>query len=446
MNGKIMRMFFVSIATMSLFLAELACAQAVLHVDNNPGDNYNPPAKSQVYSTIQQAIDAATVGDEVHVWPGIYTSLGSEVVNLRGKSIVLSTAVPMDLAPVVVDGEGARRCLVAASGEPTACLVRGIRLTRGFGGQGGCVLVLGSSPRFVDCVIMDGRTGVSASHGGGGAFVSGGVPEFLGCQFYGNASNGGGAVRVVADPNAHAVSMPVFVACRFQFNSALAGVGGAVRVEGHPNATARPSFSRCEFISNSGSGISIYYASPILTKCTLTGNYGYLGGGISFGSMGANSLSLNQSYVCGNTSSIATGDAAQIVGGGWGGQASCVAAICQDCDADSDGISFSIDNCPWDFNPEQADCDGNGIGDVCEIVAGTASDVDGDGVPDVCEPASCAGDISSNGIVDGIDLAAVLGAWGTSGKGEYPADVNGDGTVDGSDLAIVLGGWGPCPE
>jgi hypothetical protein len=58
----------------------------------------------------------------------------------------------------------------------------------------------------------------------------------------------------------------------------------------------------------------------------------------------------------------------------------------------------------------------------------------------------CFGDISGNGTVDGIDLAAVLGAWGTSGKGEFPADVNGDGTVDGSDLAIVLGGWGPCPE
>ena len=251
---------------------------------------------------------------------------------------------------------------------------------------------------------------------------------------------------MVADPNAYAVSSPVFIECRFQFNSALAGVGGAVRVEGHPNAVARPSFSRCEFLSNAGSGLSLTYASPVLTNCTLIGNYGYLGGGVSMGSMGANAPSVIQSYVCGNSSSIATGAAAQIVGGGWGGQDSCVAASCEDCDADGDRIIFSIDNCPWDFNPEQADCDGDGVGDVCEIATGTASDADGNGVPDACEPAPCVGDISGNGVVDGIDLAAVLGAWGTSGKGEFPADVNGDGNVDGSDLAIVLGGWGPCPE
>lgn len=55
---------------------------------------------------------------------------------------------------------------------------------------------------------------------------------------------------------------------------------------------------------------------------------------------------------------------------------------------------------------------------------------------------TCTGDISpegGNGIVDGADLAVVLGAWGTTG-----ADLNGDGTTDGSDLAIVLGNWGQC--
>ncbi|MFM7052312.1 MAG: hypothetical protein ACKOYN_09295 [Planctomycetota bacterium] len=63
----------------------------------------------------------------------------------------------------------------------------------------------------------------------------------------------------------------------------------------------------------------------------------------------------------------------------------------------------------------------------------------------VSEVPPCIADVIDNGFVDGADLSALLGAWGTAG-GLYPrADANGDGVVNGSDLAIVLSGWGPCP-
>jgi hypothetical protein len=55
-------------------------------------------------------------------------------------------------------------------------------------------------------------------------------------------------------------------------------------------------------------------------------------------------------------------------------------------------------------------------------------------------PSPCPADIQGDGVVDGTDLAFVLGAWGGSGA----ADVNGSGVVDGSDLTIVLGAWGAC--
>lgn len=48
-------------------------------------------------------------------------------------------------------------------------------------------------------------------------------------------------------------------------------------------------------------------------------------------------------------------------------------------------------------------------------------------------------DINGDGIVDGADLARVLGAWGTDAPG---GDLNGDGIVDGADLALVLANWG----
>ena len=56
--------------------------------------------------------------------------------------------------------------------------------------------------------------------------------------------------------------------------------------------------------------------------------------------------------------------------------------------------------------------------------------------------APCPGDLTDNGVVDGIDLSQILAAWGASG---VPADINDDGTVNGLDLSVVLAGWGECP-
>ena len=58
----------------------------------------------------------------------------------------------------------------------------------------------------------------------------------------------------------------------------------------------------------------------------------------------------------------------------------------------------------------------------------------------ICAPA-CAGDLDGNGAVDAADLAALLGAWGTS---DAAADIDASGSVDAADLAALLGGWGGC--
>lgn len=47
-------------------------------------------------------------------------------------------------------------------------------------------------------------------------------------------------------------------------------------------------------------------------------------------------------------------------------------------------------------------------------------------------------DTNLDGVVDGVDLANILGHWG---DGSGPGDINGDGAVDGIDLAIALGSW-----
>jgi hypothetical protein len=88
-----------------------------------------------------------------------------------------------------------------------------------------------------------------------------------------------------------------------------------------------------------------------------------------------------------------------------------------------------------------ADCNSDGITDIGQIVGGVLPDINGNGVPDSCE---CLGDVTGNDHVDGVDLAAILGAWGTDGQNQYDCDIDNDGVVSGTDLAFVLGGWGPC--
>jgi hypothetical protein len=78
-------------------------------------------------------------------------------------------------------------------------------------------------------------------------------------------------------------------------------------------------------------------------------------------------------------------------------------------DVDGDGIPDLQDNCDL-YNPEQLDCDGNGIGDVCDLADG-ADDCDMDGIPDNCQP-----DCNSNEVADTCDIAS-----GTS----QDADENG---------------------
>jgi hypothetical protein len=72
----------------------------------------------------------------------------------------------------------------------------------------------------------------------------------------------------------------------------------------------------------------------------------------------------------------------------------------------------------------------------------TVIDLGGNTVRSSC----CPGDITGNGTVNGLDLAAILAAWGTDGQGKFDCDVDNDGIVNGADLATVLSAWGPCPN
>ena len=52
-----------------------------------------------------------------------------------------------------------------------------------------------------------------------------------------------------------------------------------------------------------------------------------------------------------------------------------------------------------------------------------------------CTPALI-GDLNGDGVVNGIDLGILLGAWGTN-----TYDLSGDGIISGPDLGLLLANW-----
>ena len=73
-----------------------------------------------------------------------------------------------------------------------------------------------------------------------------------------------------------------------------------------------------------------------------------------------------------------------------------------DTDTDGDGVADCVDNCPNIANPNQADCNGDGVGDACETII----DCNANDIPDSCDIASgFAQDCNANGIPDSCDIA-----------------------------------------
>lgn len=72
-------------------------------------------------------------------------------------------------------------------------------------------------------------------------------------------------------------------------------------------------------------------------------------------------------------------------------------------DRDGDTIRDEDDNCPNVANPEQEDCDGDDIGDACDIKA-DGPDADGDEVSDVCDNCPTVANLDQRAVRDGDEV------------------------------------------
>ena len=58
---------------------------------------------------------------------------------------------------------------------------------------------------------------------------------------------------------------------------------------------------------------------------------------------------------------------------------------------------------------------------------------------------SCPADLNGDESTNGVDLGALLAAWGPCATGtSCPGDLDGDSDVDAGDLTALLAAWGPC--
>lgn len=391
----------------------------------------------QQYPTIQAAVDASVNGDRVLVAAGTY----SESVSLLGKSI--------ELGPALIGSEVAlrapqnQRALRFTSGETSSCRVFGLRLLGATpaGSYGGGVLVQGSSPRIESCRFEGITWNVSAGTWGGAADIVSGSPVFLDCLFEGN--------RVV---------------------QASGFDGGAVLARG-----GQPRLEQCVFRSNGTQpftqGADLFAVSQLpvvatLVNCRFEGvsggafgariyNYGQGGGAAkvvlqdcAFVGITQQAISLVHGWDTVQMERVRFEDCA-ISGYPRSGAPGCLTTQSRslltvlDSDFGSNDVDVLISVDP--VQGARADVSGTefcGNTPLAPDFGAILRDLGGNVVRAAC----CAGDITGNGSVDGVDLAAVLSAWGPAGSGEFDADITGDGLVDGADLAAVLNGWGPCRE
>jgi hypothetical protein len=334
------------------------------------------------YATVQAAVDASRDGDTVRIAPGIYTGR----IEVQGKSVALRGQVGRAADTVLSAGTVNGPTIYIGPAVDGALLgISDLTLTHSSAAvpQGHALGYQGgidTEPLLVERCIIRDTYSTNAQFPGG-ADVLGHV-IFRDCIFSNNRSVGGTCAISVSD-----LCSAVVERCVFRDHA----------------------FDRLFYTRNSAS--LFVRDSAIKSVNVLCGTTT----GIStfFNTRGCGILSFGSGF-------------ADAGSNGWG--------ACPDCDGD--GI-MDLE----ELLLGGQDCDSNGVLDTCQILAGTAPDANGNMVIDTCE---CMGDITGNGFVDGVDLAAVLGSWGASGS-KAGADLDGDGIVGGTDLAIVLGSWGACP-
>jgi hypothetical protein len=263
-------------ALLVLGLLTSASSAAVIHV---PAD----------FPTIQQAIDAASSGDQILVAPGTYF----ETIDFLGKG--LQVIGEGGAGVTTIDAAFTGSVVTARSNEPAGTLIRGFTLLHGSGQTsatlpdpsqltgGGVFADLPGTHLSVHSCTIAANVVPAGLWGAAGVEMRDAAVELLDCTISANSASGGAAVAalVAAPPPSRMVN------CSVIGNTAGSGVRGLIAMEdcnvsgntGHgywleaSGVTGSPQLKDCVFADNGGFGVVVSsFFGATLRDCLFLGN------------------------------------------------------------------------------------------------------------------------------------------------------------------------------
>jgi len=270
-------------------------AGAVWYVNGDLGTSGGGTNWNTAFLTIQEAINAASEGDEIWIKKGTYPlctqiTVDTAVDIYGGFAGSETQRDERDWSTNVttIDGQGSVYHCFYVTADTT---IDGLTITGGNANgdvpdqRGGGMYSYQASPTITNCTL----TGNSAEFGGG-IYNRKSSPSIMNCIFMENAAvNYGGAIE-------NYQSSPTIDKCTISKNTAQKG-GGIY------NDQSSPTISDCTLSKNnsteSGGGIYSRESLPIITNCTFKDNISDFGGGILNGAESTSMIS-NCSFT-GNT-------------------------------------------------------------------------------------------------------------------------------------------------
>ena len=486
----------------SILVPLLAC---LLTCKASMADTIHVPAD---YPTIQQAINAASGGDEIEVAAGIYT----ERIDTNGKAITIRGQIASDGVPTsIVDGSNEGRVVTIDSGEELDTVLENLVIRNGtvLSEGGGALVGFTSLATFNTCHFLN-----NTAQRGGGAFVWQGA-EFNGCTFIGNRStwntqfNGSAVARsevqgwpmimdnctvtgnIAANPASYAV-FAYYSDSAMVSNSTVCGNDSyecniCSGVTNYVNDDCLVECESTEYVISANSTLAI---TERANRCACEKEWGSCG---SWDGQWAVAYDLSQGVTAGREVTISCvrygtynnggntsgniqlwrdtnggapthpNDDLELLGTGnitISGNHQLVSfdsPIVIPADTNlvvtmhagwSDGyLSVGGNNSPSTSQTWYRDYQGFCSSDFADV--STLGFPNFSWVTELAielSDAPCPADFNDDGIVSGADLGVLISSWGPCPPppGTCIADITGDGIVDGGDLGLLMASWGPC--